>query len=80
MATKPAAKPSPIPPPVPDRGGKPDPDQVRTGMEQVKSNFELFLIAQKLVSKSGGVNEAIALVELVPLLNEVSATMTRDAG
>lgn len=73
MATRPAAKP---PAPAADRGnGKPDPDQVRTGMEQVRSNFELFLIAQKLVRQAGGVNEAIALVELVPLLNEVSATM-----
>jgi hypothetical protein len=44
-------------------------------MEQVRSNFDLFRLAQRLVAQAGGVNEAISLVELVPLLNEVAATM-----
>jgi hypothetical protein len=75
MATKPTAKLTPAPPPPSADPGRPDPDQIRAGMEQVRRHAELFLLAQRLVAQAGGMNEAVALVELVPLLNEVSATM-----
>ena len=72
---KPAPAASPAVTPTADRGDRPDPDAVRSGMEQVRSNFDLFLLAQKLVAQAGGVAEAVSLVELVPLLNEVAATI-----
>ncbi len=72
----PKSSPAPAVSPSPAADARPDPDAVRSGMEQVRSNFDLFLLAQKLVGQAGGVNEAVALIELVPLLNEVAATIS----